>query len=337
MGNSKLNHRPLMTFIVVLMLLSACSSSSSSSTSETSTNPSLTSQNSTTSEVSSSSIDSSSTSTESEAVTSESSTSIVATSLPPSSSEITTSDIVTSESDSVQTYIWPTEVITTMFDGYTIQAYEGVSGDQLTYLTDEVNRMVVITITTNTQTAFTDYIATLDQHYYHTYVNYLNSFAVSTSGGNIFVYFNFTDNILSLTILGLDYTYYDSYFATFIRANNTNFPTNLLSYVYGEALSQIILSYSTSGYFCYYTRILMGKYNVVITVKQSSEFEFSDYYFALSDAHWFMQGLIMANEYSANDNTEQVKLEVSYDGVADTTISISLLSNVTTKNEKKEG
>jgi hypothetical protein len=315
-----------LTLLFLTLLLSSCSTPSSSISSEESLISSQASEISISSELSSeeesSSLINTSEEESSQPVTSQHpSSEVVTTSEEPSISESNTS-----EGTSSVVYTWPDDVILAMFDGYTIPSYPLQAGDQLYYSSDEVNRMIGISIITSHVTAFDDYLAVLDTNIFHSYVNYLNHYAVSTnSGGNLNVYFNFNENVLTLTLLGVDYTYYESYFNTFIYSNNPSFPSTLIGQVYDETIGQIIPPYITTGSFSFYTGILVGKSNVVIKVRQSSEIEFSDYYFLLWDEDWYMEGLIMNHEYTARDSTNSVKLDVSYDGSTTVTISITLI------------
>ena len=321
MANQKVYHRLTMTLLFLPCLLLGCSSPSSSDSSGES-------------QISSSPSEASS---YSELTSIEDSSSLLITSgeeeSEPISSEVITSEVtstseepLTSEGTSSQEAIWPNDVILAMFNGYTIPSYPLQSGDQLSYFTDDVNRMVGVTITTSNENAFNDYIHVLDLNTYHTYINYLNHYAVSTSaGGNLNVYFNVTDNVLNLTILGVDYAYYDSYFDTFIYENDASFPSGLIGQVYDETIGQIVPPFITSGSFSFFTRMLVSKSNIVIEVRQSSEIEFSDYYFLLWDEDWYMEGLIMNDEYIGRDSTNKVKLEVKFDGSTTVTISITLI------------
>ena len=157
MANEKVYHRLTMTLLFLPCLLLGCSSPSSSDSSGES-------------QISSSPSEASS---YSELTSIEDSSSLLITSgeeeSEPISSEVITSEVtstseepVTSEETSSQEAIWPNDVILAMFKGYTIPSYPLQSGDQLSYFTDDVNRMVGVTITTSNENAFNDYIRVLD-------------------------------------------------------------------------------------------------------------------------------------------------------------------------------
>lgn len=317
------------TILVLLFGIALTSCSTLASSNEPSQSSSSVSEVLTTSENDSTPLSSSQTMTSQVPSSDDISSEVEATSEEVSSEIITSSaDISSSEPfSSVETFVWPEQVILTMFNGYTIPSYEAQSGDTLSYLTYDVNRMIIITINTTNPNAFTDYLHVLDVAYFHSYINYIHSYCISTnSGGNLNVNFNFTNHVLSLTIFGVDYTYYDSVFETFIKASNTNFPLDLISYVYGPEIGQLITPFVTTSYFRYYTRMLMGKSNVVIDVEQSTLEEFSVYYNDLWDAGWYMDVYGMTNIYTAKDNVNKVEIEVTFDETkAITTISISLM------------
>ena len=327
MDEFRVKSRLMMLTLLSLVILSSCSTLASSN--ETSPITSTVSEVLTTSESESMPLSSSETIT-SHVPSSDIMSSELETSSEASSSEMITSSENVSSSEpatSSEAFIWPEQVILTMFNGYTIPSYPHQIGDTLSYITDDVNRIIILSIQTTNPNAFIDYLHVLDVAYFHSYINYENSYCLSTnSGGNLNINFNYTNEVLSLTLFGVDYTYYESVFETFIKASNINFPTSLISDVYGPEIAQRITPFVATYHFRYYTRMLLGKANVVIDVMQSSLEEFSIYYNALWDDGWYMDVYGMTNIYTATDNINKVKLEVTFDEIkAITTISITLI------------
>jgi hypothetical protein len=114
------------------------------------------------------------------------------------------------------------------------------------------------------------------------------------------------------------------YYATHIHETNFTFPSHIIEQVFGLGAAQMIPVYVSTNPYTYFSQWFMFNPTVQIMIS-SNEYEFSDYYFALYDAGWYMEGLISSGSYTATDPTDTFMIEVTLDSNGLATMIISII------------
>ena len=226
-----------------------------------------------------------------------------------------------------QTSAWPEAEIGTMFSSVThvIPEFPLEEGQDLSYEVDTQNRKITVTVEGVTNHSLTMYMSVLCNETYIVYMNYDDSYALGYHpSGLVTIYFHYEAGTMVIEIVDYSPFGFAEYYSTHIHETNFTFPSHIIEQVFGLGAAQMIPVYVSTNPYTYFSQWFMFNPTVQIMIS-SNEYEFSDYYFALYDAGWYMEGLISSGSYTATDPTDTFMIEVTLDSNGLATIIISII------------
>lgn len=221
---------------------------------------------------------------------------------------------------------WPTSEIETMFPdlSHSITAYPLEEGQTLVSEIDEVNQTITITISEVTEQSLTMYMSVLCGDDFIVYINYDDGNAVGYHpSGLITIYYHYSEGNLTIEIKSYSMFEFAEYYTNQVFHTSMMFPTHIIETVFGAGLAQMVPVYVTTNPYTYLTEWYVFQPTLEIQIS-SDVYQFSDYYFALEDAGWTLDGIIAQGSYFAIDPTGTFKIEatINQDGLVNLVISV---------------
>lgn len=221
---------------------------------------------------------------------------------------------------------WPTSAIETMFPdlSHSIPVYPLEEGQELVSEIDDMNHTITITISEVTELSLNMYMSVLCMDDFIVYINYDDGNAVAYHpSGLMAIYYHYSEGALTIEIKSYLMFEFAEYYGTQVLNTSMIFPTHIIDNVFGTGLAQMVPVYVTTNPYTYMTRWYVFQPTLEIQIS-SDVYQFSDYYFALDDAGWTMDGMINQGSYTAIDPTGTFKIEatINQDGLVNLVISI---------------